>query len=281
VIGALLDALERGKLGHALLLCSAQESEDFESSMWALGMALLCLERQSGEMACGHCASCLLFSSIHDASELAHPDAVQLRPDTSKGYSVELVRQLIESFQLKRSLSPRRVVWIFRADELSAGGGAAANALLKLLEEPRPDSFLLLATRRPEAVLATIRSRCQIFRLPSPPAVEMQSLSNDLSTWGELADWLRQGAVSEGLVRVPADNEAYWSDRENALFELERLYVELWTLCRGSWGRLERGASIRILSFFSRFQRLLLDLKAFGNPSLQWLSFRSDVRLKL
>ena len=82
--------------------------------------------------------------------------------------TVEEIRRLLGFFQLTATDGGRRVAIIDAADEMNT---AAANALLKLLEEPPPGTVLLLVAHRPARLLPTIRSRCRLLRLgPLAPA---------------------------------------------------------------------------------------------------------------
>ncbi len=76
--------------------------------------------------------------------------------------SVEDIRDLASFFQLSAADGGRRVVIVDSADEMNP---QAANALLKMLEEPPARATLLLISHQPSALLPTIRSRCRILRL--------------------------------------------------------------------------------------------------------------------
>lgn len=76
--------------------------------------------------------------------------------------TVDEARKLKSFFGLSAAEGGRRVVIVDAADELNV---SAANALLKLLEEPPEDAFLLLISHQPSRLLPTIRSRCRELRL--------------------------------------------------------------------------------------------------------------------
>ena len=76
--------------------------------------------------------------------------------------TVDDVRKLRDFFGLSATEGGRRVVIVDTADEMNAN---AANAILKLLEEPPQDAVLLLVAHQPSALLPTIRSRCRALRL--------------------------------------------------------------------------------------------------------------------
>ena len=112
----------------------------------------------------------------------SHPDFRLLErmdsPTTGKlqrNITVQQVRDLGGLFGVTPSLSPWRVVVIDSADDLEASG---ANALLKMLEEPPPNSIFLLVSHAPGRLLPTIRSRCRRLDFAAVPDDAMTSLIN-------------------------------------------------------------------------------------------------------
>jgi DNA polymerase-3 subunit delta' len=157
--------LERGRLGHALLLSGPEGLGKLELARGFMA-ALLCLEGRYP--ACGACRSCQLLRGG------AHPDGHVLTFETRKNsdvlatvLTVDQVRALIGALQLTRTVSRCNVALLYPADAMNA---SAANALLKTLEEPLGEVFLLLVTSRPARLPATIRSRCQALQLRLPEA---------------------------------------------------------------------------------------------------------------
>jgi hypothetical protein len=101
-----------------------------------------------------------------------HPDVVALAPiEDSREIKIKQVREEIVERAAGRPFEGLRRVWILDGVEAYHLTEEAANSFLKVLEEP-PDHvrFLLLAAK-PEAVLPTIRSRCQQLTLPGPAAI--------------------------------------------------------------------------------------------------------------
>lgn len=76
----------------------------------------------------------------------------------ARNISVDQVRELAEFLSLTPALSPWRAVVIDSVDDLEK---SAANALLKMLEEPPPNTLFLLVSHAPGRLLPTIRSRCR------------------------------------------------------------------------------------------------------------------------
>ncbi len=105
--------------------------------------------------ACGECAACrrILRGS--------HPDVLAIQPGENGSIKIEQVRDAIDRSMYRPFEGRRRVTIIDDADALVA---AAQNALLKTLEEPPSSSCFILVTSRPDALLATVTSRCSEIR---------------------------------------------------------------------------------------------------------------------
>jgi DNA polymerase III subunit gamma/tau len=147
----LLAALRRGQVGHAYLF-SGPRGVGKTTTARLLAMAVNC-DADPGERPCGDCESCLLVQRGE------HPDVIEL--DAASNNSVDDVRDLREKVRLA-SLRGGRRVWVL--DEAHMLSRAAANALLKTLEEPPPGLVFVLATTEPEKLPPTVLSRCQHFR---------------------------------------------------------------------------------------------------------------------
>jgi len=104
------------------------------------------------------CGSCAAGTRI---ARGIHPDVLVLEPDDKGSIKIEPVRDMVEKVAYRPFEGRRRVVIIDEADSM---GEAAQNALLKTLEEPPSSSMLILVTARPDALLATVRSRCPRLR---------------------------------------------------------------------------------------------------------------------
>ena len=152
---ALLVSGPRGIGKHALALHFAQ--------------ALLCEAQHTDGSACGQCAGC------HYAIAGQHPDLMRLELttfDESTGeweavdtIAVDRIRALIDFVLLSAHRQRAKVAVIAPAERLHA---AAANALLKTLEEPPPGTFLILVSDQPGRLPATIVSRCRKLQVPLP-----------------------------------------------------------------------------------------------------------------
>jgi len=100
-----------------------------------------------------------------------HPDLHWLFPEEDKtAVSVEQVREAAAALNLKAHAGGAKVVLLEQADRMTT---AAANALLKTLEEPSDDTYLLLLADQPNRLPATIRSRCQRLSIAPPSRAEL------------------------------------------------------------------------------------------------------------
>ena len=158
----LLELKSQDRLPHALLI---NGPEGIGKACFALALAnfMLCRDPQ-GTSACGQCRSCELTGSG------GHPDLYQLCPDEpGKPIKIDQIRELTKFIYSTAQQGGYRVVIIDPADSMNIN---AANALLKMLEEPGENTLLMLLTHRLGQMLPTIKSRCQRVDLP-PAEVEM------------------------------------------------------------------------------------------------------------
>ncbi|WP_021596268.1 DNA polymerase III subunit delta' [Actinomadura welshii] len=144
-----------GGVAHAWLFTGPPGSGRVAAAR-AFAAALQCTETPRG---CGHCASC------HQILQGTHADVEVVRPE-GLSFGVKDARVLV----LRASSSPSggrwQVVLFEDADRATEG---AANALLKAIEEPPARTVWLLCTPSPEDLLVTIRSRCRLVTLQTPP----------------------------------------------------------------------------------------------------------------
>lgn len=150
--------LSDNSLPHALLLAGTANSGKGRLAL-ALARLLLC-QSPSGGLNCGKCHACELSANG------SHGDLRWLQPEEkSRTIKIDQVRDTVSFATKTANFGAHKVVVIAPADAMNIN---AANALLKSLEEPSPGTFLILACDQLHAVPATIRSRCQIVKLPPP-----------------------------------------------------------------------------------------------------------------
>jgi len=116
----------------------------------------------------------------------------------SKDIRIPEIRGLSRFIHLSATDGGRRVVIVDAADQMNT---QAANALLKMLEEPPARTTLLLVTHQPSRLLPTIRSRCRMLRLaPLSPDDMARALSQAGVDLGEDGDAATLAALSGGSV---------------------------------------------------------------------------------
>ena len=161
-IHQLLDAWRGGRMHHAWLLAG---SRGLGKASVADAAALRFLAEAAGPPLVGEG---LDVSADHRIAHLfaagSHPDYRKLerleKPagGLARNIAVDQVRKLAELMSVTPALSPWRVVVIDSVDDLEA---SAANALLKMVEEPPANTLFLLVSHNPGRLLPTIRSRCR------------------------------------------------------------------------------------------------------------------------
>jgi len=170
----LTERAARDALGHAYLLCGREGLGKYAFAE-SFARGLLCENRPASGQACGSCRGCLLNSSGN------HPDLKLLTlEEERKSIVIDQVRELIEFFTLKAHYHGRKIGIVYPADTMNT---AAANALLKILEEPPASALLILVASRPAMLPATIHSRCQRINFALPPwDVRERWLRDELAT---------------------------------------------------------------------------------------------------
>ncbi len=177
---------DRERLPHALLLHGRAGVGKRDLAL-DLAAWVLC-ESPSGEGPCGQCDACNWFAQgNHPDFRLVEPreeetdDAGKVVKKASRQISVEAVRGITEFLGLTAHRGGWRGAVIHPAEYMNA---AAANALLKTLEEPPPRVLLLLVSHQPGRLPATVLSRCRQVAVTPPPAAEA-------------LEWLRQARIDE------------------------------------------------------------------------------------
>lgn len=151
----LLHAYKSGDVPHSVLFTGARGVGKFTTAMWFASL-LLCTEPAEGASPCGHCPACKKMAGNN------HPDVRIITPDKKTlNIKIEQVRALQkEAYYLSYEGSWK----IFIIDDAHRLLDAAANAFLKILEEPPSKMITILVTDNLHALLPTIVSRCQIVR---------------------------------------------------------------------------------------------------------------------
>lgn len=281
----LQDALRRQR-GHALLIHGPQGIGQFELAL-TLGQAWLC-ETDAPKKPCGTCASCRMVQAH------SHPDLLVLLPEAlrealgwgsdeeaseskakpSKEIKVEAVRVAVTFAQSTSARGRGKVVLVHPAERMNA---ISANTLLKTLEEPPGVARFVLSCGAPDALLPTIRSRCQAvpMALPATDVAAGWLASNKVAqpevllaaTGGqplEALEWVREGVDSVTWSRLPkqlaagdAGNLASWP-LPRVLDAMQKLCHDAACLAVGAEPRyfppaaMPRGAGLAALNAWSK-----------------------------
>jgi len=185
----------RERLPHAILFYG-QEGIGKTSFAEQFAQSVLCESPDMDSHACGQCLSCGWFA------QYGHPDFRRIRPEIldeegvndeeseevtdakksskstkatkapSKDIKIDQIRALAEFMNISTHRQGLRVIVLYPAEALNS---ASANALLKTLEEPPPNTLFLLVSHNIDRLLPTILSRCRKLALPMPS--QQQSLT--------------------------------------------------------------------------------------------------------
>jgi len=242
---------------HAVLIHGPQGVGQFELAI-TLAQAWLCEATAPASKPCGTCASCRLVQAR------SHPDLLVLLPEAlreplgwsvsddadagdadkagkrkpSKDIRVDEVRLAIGFAQTTSSRGRGKVVVLHPAERMN---GVSANALLKTLEEPPGDSRLLLSCAAPDALLPTIRSRCQALALALPDT-------------RAASDWLAARSVAQPEVLLAA---AGGQPQEALQWAADGISAAVWTglpqqLARGEVGTLAAWPLPRVVDMLQK-----------------------------
>ncbi|MEX2153041.1 MAG: hypothetical protein WD825_06845 [Gemmatimonadaceae bacterium] len=210
------EAIARKTLPASILFQGPRGVGKQRLALW-LAQQLLC--DAGGEIACGTCQGCRF------SRELTHPDlhwffprprlkdtdpdladvisdyaeavADRVRasglyapPSGAEGIYVATVRAIVQQAVFSPAIAKRKVFIIGDAERMvpQEGSEQAANAFLKLLEEPPADTTILLTSSEAGALLPTIRSRVAIFRVPLLPQEEVREFLANQTVAERLAD---------------------------------------------------------------------------------------------
>lgn len=219
------------------LLIAGPEGSGLPFFALALVQGRLCesVDPDTG-LPCGRCRSCDWFASGH------HPDVLRIGGDVAMAVDADLdagegrskaaeardeaaksrnipvgeVRRLTSFLQVPSHGQAGRFVLLSPADGMNT---AAANALLKILEEPPARTTLVLVSSRESRLLPTIRSRCQLIRLPRPGRDESLRW---LADCGVPKATLALDLAGQAPIAAASLDAEFWSSRDRLVGALGR-----------------------------------------------------------
>lgn len=268
----------RNKLPHAILFygLAGIGKQRFAK---AFIESLLCENLQEKGFACGHCSSCVWLKE-----QFQHPDfraviPTALAPEIptldedgektsksktkSKKISIDQVRALDDFVNLSAHRGGYRIIYIWPAEDLQM---ASSNALLKMLEEPSPQTVFILVTNHIKAIMPTILSRCTKIAMPMP-------------RFDEALTWLEKEGVQDaktwlaeqGGAPLLALEEAMQDNRKSLDTFLQALSNPTSKVALSAANSLRTVSARQIISWL---QRWLYDLLALKMTSSQRYFYR-------
>ncbi len=216
-IGMLRHALRAGRLSTSYIF--AGES-GIGKRFTALNFAKLFNCLSGGKDACDECPSCRKINSG------VHPDVLVVEPETSE-IKVGQVRDANSALHLKPHEGRMKVLIVDDAETMNE---EAANAFLKTIEEPPPESVIILVSANPEVLPATVLSRCMRVNFRPLTPAETETVLKRHDTGGEALVRLSMGrpgiALKGDLIEERAGflaqlkeierpgSKAAWKDRD-------------------------------------------------------------------
>ncbi len=168
--------ISRQQLHHGILLLS-DKGLGIDQFISSLAKSIVCEHYN----ACGRCKACKLFEAE------SHPDVKRVVSE-KPSIGVDLIREVGDFVNTTSQLLHNKVVIIEDIERLTE---SSSNSLLKTLEEPSQNTYLILSTSSANAVLATIKSRCEKITINSPKI-------NESLNW--VASQTSQSVSKEGLL---------------------------------------------------------------------------------
>jgi DNA polymerase-3 subunit delta' len=213
---ALLEAYNSNRLPHAFII-GGEPGIGKATLAWRLARFVLANPDPAAVKAARDLAIAPDHPGARKIAALSHNDLFLLRREwneKSKRHYTEIrvddVRQAIHMFQRSAGAEGYRICIVDCADDLNR---SAANALLKLVEEPPARSLFIIVAHRPGLVLPTLRSRCRMLLLRPLSTEEILTVIDGLGEpWTEVATATRraaaeraQGSVSSALRLLAED----------------------------------------------------------------------------
>jgi DNA polymerase-3 subunit delta' len=185
ILELLTRVVQTKTLAHAYVF-SGLEGIGKHLTALALSKNLLC---SSGEgISCGTCAACT------QVDRGSHPDLMMIEPEKG-AITIDSIRSLKRELSRKSFSGGYKVCLINDADKMNL---QAENALLKTLEEPTPDTVIILITAKPYRLLPTVLSRCQHLKFQPLALFEASELIMEGMAGVERDDALWMASLTGG-----------------------------------------------------------------------------------
>lgn len=219
-------AAQEGRLAHLLLFHGGSAPERRQAGL-AIAQRLNCTSNQEGEVPCQHCTSCRKIISGN------HPDVEVMKP-AKLSLGIEQVLAWQERVYRKHYEGRYKVFILEEVDKLTI---PAANALLKVIEEPPERTLIILSAQNAEVLLPTIQSRAQAVYFPVRGEREwLESLDESIDAQ-EAKEAFQMGSqnpeLAYGILAVGVEKAREWVRGFQQAIE-ERDFLQLFPLFSGN-----------------------------------------------
>jgi DNA polymerase-3 subunit delta' len=240
-------ALAGGRLAHAYAFVGPSGSGRMTTAR-AFAQALLC---ETGQ-ACERCRACQLVArGQHPDLHVIVPTPPESNPKGARTIRIGAVRELERQASLRPVLAGRRVLVLDEADRMTDD---APQAFLKFLEEPPPDTVVILVLSGVRALPATVISRCQIVRFGARDGDQAGAAVGEALA-------LLEAARAEGVPALFRRTDRLDRDRTEMLID------GCWLLCRDLL-LIRAGAPAALLSDPARAEALAAEARHWTDEAL-------------
>lgn len=209
VIERLCSSYAKGRIGHAYVFEGERGTGKMETAQFFTKL-LLC-ESPEDSVPCGTCHSCRrITSGNHPNLTVIHPDGQDIKKDQMSDLIFQMTKKGYES--------GRKIYIISAADRMNV---AAANTLLKFLEEPEGDVTALLLTDSYQSILPTIQSRCQRVSFIPPSREALMTKLKEKGVTASMAATVTMVTASEEEAFLLAGDEQFAQRRKTVLKLIE------------------------------------------------------------
>jgi DNA polymerase-3 subunit delta' len=216
--GALIRSVRENRISHAYLFFGPN---GVGKRLMAVEFAkiLNCLNPITEADSKGEGCACRSCKKIEKG---IHPDVFLVEYKGIKDIKVDQIREEVEEKLFLRPFEGRFKVAII--DEAERMNTSAQNAFLKTLEEPPKDSIVILIASRIEALLPTIRSRCQLIEFKGiPPEVMLEEVKRRAETLSDDEAWVAVSLSSGSLGKALSMDRDTLSERREIILNLSNI----------------------------------------------------------
>jgi DNA polymerase-3 subunit delta' len=252
----LINSVTENRISHAQLFLGPEGSGNLALAV-AYAQFVSCLDRRADD-SCGECSSCRKYQKLaHPDLHFSYPFFAKHKDDTAvtfieqwreaflawpyinldiwRGYleadnkqaniNIAECHQIIKKLSFKPFESDYKILILWLPEYLDKEG----NALLKIIEEPQPNTLFLLVAQNQDQILNTILSRTQLIKVPCLhyDDVKAELINHHHQTESAAAEmaYLSNGNLTDALLMLQQDNKSYHT-----------LFVQWLRLCFGNKG---------------------------------------------